>query len=142
MKRLSIIVAGCIAALLAGPSWGAEPAPSLLAQLAGNTLSAVTYSPNPPGSHNGELARVMLQAYLRPDGRALVRLWDAGRGGYTAAVERRWSLEGNKLCLDLPNQRFCAEVHVWGPRIAGAGAQPYAMLDGDLRPGNAITGTR
>jgi hypothetical protein len=34
-------------------------------------------------------------------------------------------------------------VHVWGPRIAGVGVQPsYAMLDGDLKPGNVIGGRR
>jgi hypothetical protein len=37
---------------------------------------------------------------------------------------------------------MCADVHVWGPRIAGVGAQPYAMLDGDLKPGNVIGGRR
>jgi hypothetical protein len=35
---------------------------------------------------------------------------------------------------------MCAVVHVWGPRIAGIGTQPYAMLDGDLQPGNVVGG--
>jgi hypothetical protein len=42
----------------------------------------------------------------------------------------------------LPARPLCAKVHIWGPRIAGIGTQPYAMLDGDIRPGNAITGAR
>lgn len=150
MKPLHIMVAGLLAGAsaltAAGPLSAAEPieAPPLpiVTQLAGKTLSAVTYTSTPAGSHNGALARSMLQAYLRPDGRALVRTWDAARNNYTPAMERRWTLEGNRLCLEIGTPPFCAEVHIWGARIAGLGELPYAMLDGDLRPGNAINGTR
>jgi hypothetical protein len=115
-------------------------------QLAGNTLSAVAYvprTPNMPGG--GELLRIMLQAYLRADGRALVRAWDPARNAYTAAVERDWSLTGTNFCVGLPGigpNAICADIHVWGPRIAGIGIHPYAMLDGDLQPGNALSATR
>lgn len=87
----------------------------------------------------------MLQAYLRPDGTAWVRVWDAARDAYTTATERNWTASSDRLCLDLPNPapaRICIEVHSWGPRIAGVGTAPYVMLDGDLRPGNAIRGGR
>jgi hypothetical protein len=50
----------------------------------------------------GELARIMLQAYLGADGRALVRAWDPSRDAYTAPAERRWSLSGSTFCLDVP----------------------------------------
>ena len=40
------------------------------------------------------------------------------------------------------NGPMCADVHVWGPRIAGVAAQPYAMIEGDLKPGNVIGGRR
>ena len=112
--------------------------------LAGNTLSAVTWVPRSNAAGGGALRRFVLQAYLRPDGTALVRVWDAPRNSYTRPEERRWGLSGSRLCLDLPvppgPERICAEIHEWGPRIAGVGTLPYVMLDGDLKPGNAILG--
>ena len=134
-----------VAALLAGTriSAGESPPVPLAGRLAGSTLSAVAYVPWRPGlPGGGELARLMLQAYLRPDGGAVVRVWDPNRDAYTPPAERRWSLSGDKLCIDLQTGPLCAAVHVWGPRIAGLGTRPYAMLDGDLQPGNAISGSR
>jgi hypothetical protein len=87
----------------------------------------------------------MLQAYLREDGSALIRIWDAAHNGYTRPVERSWKLSGSRLCLDVPNPgpgRICPEIHSWGQRIAGIGTAPYVMLDGDLKPGNSLLGSR
>jgi hypothetical protein len=113
----------------------------LASQLAGNTLSAVAFVPRSPGMPGGgELARIMLQAYLGTDGRALVRAWDASRAAYTALAERRWSLSGLTFCVDVPlagPRPICADVH-----IAGVGVKPYAMLDGDLQPGNILGAAR
>jgi hypothetical protein len=123
---------------------GAGGPPTAGDLLAGNTLSAVIWVPRPAAiSTGGALSRFMLQAYLRQDGTASVRVWDAARNAYTTTVERNWTGAGDKLCLDLPNPapgRICVEVHTWGPRIAGIGTAPYVMLDGDVRPGNAIRG--
>ena len=142
--------AGLVAllALSAGdPACAADLAPSLATQLGGKTLSAVAYVPHPPGTGGGALQRIMLQAFLASDGKTLVRQWISSRNLYSAPVATRWSLSDNRLCIDLPatdlpGRKLCANVHIWGPRIAGIGTQPYAMLDGDIRPGNAITGTR
>jgi len=146
MRPASIVLSAFLAAAGSGASFGAEPAPPLAARLAGHTLSAFAYVPPPPGAHAGNLARIMLQAYLGPGGRALVRSWDEARDAYTPVVERPWSLEGsNTLCVGMPGNapsRVCADVHVWGPRIAGMGVQPYVQLDGDLKPGNMIGGRR
>jgi hypothetical protein len=60
-------------------------------------------------------------------------------------AEQRWSLSGSTFCVEVPlagPQPICADIHIWGPRIAGTGVKPYAMLDGDLQPGNAIGGGR
>jgi hypothetical protein len=115
-----------------------------MAELAGHTLSAVAYVMSGPGDGGraAALQRVILQAYLAADGTTLVREWSPGRNAYTALARTRWSLSGDRLCLDLPNRQLCANVHLWAPRIAGIGTQPYAMLDGDLQPGNTITRTR
>jgi hypothetical protein len=122
------------------------PAPDLAARLIGNTLSVVAFIPRRPGGPGGgELSRLVVQAYLRPDGRALVRVWDPWHNGYTVPAERPWSLTGSTFCLDVPapgNGPMCAEVHVWGPRVAGFGSRPYAMIDGDLKPGNLVGGAR
>ena len=143
---VAALVLGLAAAASSGaavPARAAEPAPAAPGRLAGNTLNAVAFVPQTaPG--RGELARIMLQAYLRPDGRALVRVWEPAHNRYSPAAERGWSLAGKTLCIELPAgaavSSLCADVHVWGPRIAGIGTRPYAMLDGDLQPGNAIGG--
>lgn len=132
-------------------AWGAQPPPVLASQLVGNTLSAVAFVPRPAGMpgangpNGGELERIMLQAYLGIDGRALVRAWDPSHDAYTAPVERRWSLNGATFCVEVPlvgPQPICADIHIWGPRIAGVGVKPYAMLDGDLQPGDVVGGRR
>ena len=142
MKPASILLSATFAAALGGAALAAEPAPvAPLGRLAGHTLSAVLYVPTPPGSHRGNLARLMVQAYLGPGGRALVRAWDEARDAYTPVVERPWSLERSTLCVGLPSgdpPRICADVYLWGPRIAGMGTQPYVQLDGDLQPGNIL----
>ena len=122
------------------------PAPNLAARLAGNTMSVVAFVPRRPGAPGGgELTRLLVQAYFASDGRALVRVWDPWHNAYTVPADRKWSLNGTKLCLEVPapgNGPMCADVHVWGPRIAGVGTNPYAMIDGDLKPGNVIGGRR
>ena len=137
--------AGLTAFLLlvaSGPVCAAGSAPSLAAQLGGKTLSVVAYVPRPSGAGGGSLQRIVLQAYLGADGKTLLRQWVGSRNSYSRPVQTRWSLNDDTLCIDLPAGPLCAKIHVWGPRIAGIGTQPYAMLDGDLQPGNAITGTR
>jgi hypothetical protein len=143
MKRVCVVGAA-LAFLAAARPAAALDAPAVsMGQLVGNTLSAVIYTPRTTGMPGGgELARIMLQAYLEADGRALVRAWDPAQDAYTAPTTRRWSLTGSTFCLDLPvgaPHPICADIHVWGPRIAGIGIQPYAMLDGDLQPGNMLT---
>ena len=137
-------ILACAQLAVGPPALASEPAPPLLAELAGHTLSAVAYVMSPPGGDGRAptLQRIMLQAYLAADGTTLVREWSAGRNTYTALAHTRWSLSGDRLCLDLPNRPLCANVHVWAPRIAGTGTQPYAMLNGDLHPGNIITRMR
>jgi hypothetical protein len=129
-----------------GPSTKAASEPPKLGDLlAGNTLSAVIYVQRSLlASGAGVLNRFVLQAYLRRDGSALVRVWDAAHNSYSRPVERKWDLSGNALCLDVAGPgpgKICANVHVWGPRIAGIGTTPYVLLDGDLKPGNAVFGT-
>ncbi|HEV8032219.1 MAG TPA: hypothetical protein VGP42_14485 [Stellaceae bacterium] len=153
MKRTFGLILAFLSLAFGSPVKAAEPVPVLAApmpdlavRLVGNTLSAIAFIPRRPGGPGGgELTRLMLQAYFGPDGRALVRLWDPWHDAYTVPAERKWTLTGRTLCVDLPapgNGPMCADVHVWGPRIAGVGAQPYAMLDGDLKPGNVIGGRR
>src|SRR5579863_7585813 len=114
--------------LIGGIASASDAPPVLPAQLAGRTLSAVAYVPRPPGAGGGALQRIMLQAYLGADGSATVRQWVGERNSYSAPAQTRWSLVDNRLCLDLAAGKLCAVVHVWGPRIAGIGTQPYAML--------------
>jgi hypothetical protein len=146
MKRTCKVLAVLSSIALGGAAVAAEPPPVTAGQLTGNTLSAVAFVPRNAGmSGGGELARIMLQAYLGVGGQALVRAWDPARDSYTAPTALRWSLSGSTFCLDLPIRGanpICADIHIWGPRIAGVGAKPYAMLDGDLQPGNMLGASR
>jgi hypothetical protein len=146
MKRAGNILVMLLLIAPAPAAFAADPPVVTASQLAGKTLSAVAFVPRIAGmAGGGGLARIMLQAYLSGDGRALVRSWDTSRDAYTAPVQRRWSLSGSTFCVDVPlagPQPICADIHIWGPRIGGVGVKPYAMLDGDLQPGNAIGGGR
>jgi hypothetical protein len=151
MKRTGKVFVALWFSIVAGSASAAEPLPVTASQLAGKTLSAVAFVGRSAGTPSadipggGELTRIMLQAYLGPGGRAVVHAWDPGRDAYTEPVERRWSLSGSTLCVEVPlvgTQPICANVHMWGPRIAGIGVKPYTMLDGDLQPGNAIGASR
>jgi hypothetical protein len=119
-----------------------DAAPGLVGRLAGDTLNAVVYVARPAAAPSeGGLRRFAVQAYLRPDGSALVRVWNPAEDAQTPAVERNWTLSGDRFCLGVPIPgpgRICADIHIWGPRIAGVGTGPYVMVDGDLRPGNMI----
>lgn len=145
MKRTGNILAALCFAAATGTAAAAEPPAVSANQLVGNTLSAVAFVARSPDGPGGELARIMLQAYLGADGRALVRAWDPTRDAYTVPTERPWSLTGSNFCVEVPlagPRPICADIHIWGPRIGGVGVRPYAMLDGDLQPGNAIGGKR
>ena len=146
MKRAGKVLVTLWFTIAAGGALAADQPGVTASQLAGNTLSAVAFVPRGPGmAGGGELARIMLQAYLGVDGRALVRAWDPTRDAYPPPAERRWSLSGSTFCVDVPlagPQPICADIHIWGPRIAGVGVKPYAMLDGDLQPGNALGAAR
>ena len=148
MKRQGATIALILAVGLGGGARGDEAAPPLGTRLAGNTLSAVIFLPHEAPRGGGSLDRIVMQAFLRGDGSALVRRWDAAHDAYTAPGEGRWSLAGSTLCLDSRNLAaapgICVDVHVWGERIAGNTAGPgrFAMLDGDIEPGNTIVAAR
>ncbi|HJU17652.1 MAG TPA: hypothetical protein VJ770_14445 [Stellaceae bacterium] len=148
------ISAGVAVALLLAAGGGVARAqnavPATPGLLSGKTLSAMIYVRRPPSQPGpSELARFMFQAYLEADGRAWVRVWDTAADAYTRPSLREWSVTptpaGSRLCLGLPQpapDRICADLHVWGPRIAGLGVNPYVMLDGDVEPGNALIARR
>src|SRR5579862_7944750 len=81
-------------------------------QLANSTLSAVVYMSSAPGPvSDRSLRRVVLQAYLAPDGQALLRRWIGAQDSYSVPAPGRWSLDGDRLCLDASTLAFCARVH-------------------------------
>ena len=144
IKSWGVLIAITLSAAVLDGANGADVSNGM-AMLVGNTLTAVTWVPHPAASPGGgSLNRLMFQAYLRQNSIALIRVWDTARNAYTRPIERNWGLYGSRLCLDLPAPgpgRICADVHSWGPRIAGIGTAPYVMLDGDLKPGNALLAT-
>src|SRR5262249_38659267 len=71
MKGVHVALVALLAGAFATPASAAEPAVPLSSRLAGHTLNVVAWVPSPPGGRNGNLTRIMLQAYLRPDGRAM-----------------------------------------------------------------------
>ena len=139
-RLLAALLAACLG--LAATAAAQETSVPLASQLGGNTLNAVIFVPRGTTGGKGALNRLMFQAFLRQNGSALVRVWDTARDAYTAPVERRWHAEGSIFCLDIPMSEIageaCADVHVWGPRIAGTGSGRFFMLDGDIQSGNAL----
>jgi hypothetical protein len=124
----------------------AQDESSLAQRLPGNTVSAVLFLPH-QGQTGEALDRVMFQAYLQPGGSALMRRWDGSLDAYTAAAEGSWRVSGDTLCLSFPDMagpEICVETHVWGPRIAGNTAGPgrFALLDGNIEPGNSLVEAR
>ena len=148
MRALVVAIAACVAAAVPAlaenapvPMQGREVAD----RLAGNTLSAVAYLGRSNANGGGSLRRLMFQAYIRNDGSSVVRVWDPAQNAYTAPAERRWTMTDNRLCIGVPQAadgQICADVHMWGPRIAGASQVPYVMLDGDVKEGNRIESRR
>jgi hypothetical protein len=132
------------------PHSGYAPRPVIDARafFTGNTLSAVAFIPREEDEQeadsptSGALLRVMFQAYLRPDGGALVRAWDPRVGRYTPVASERWQLEGSALCLRVPffNEPgpMCFDVHLWGRNFAGHGINANGMIKGDVKPGNVL----
>lgn len=136
-----------MASLPAFAAEGPPAAPSLVAALAGNTLSGVLFVPRETGK--GEtLDRVVFQAYLRPDGSTLMRRWEPAHDAYSDIASRQWRVKGRTLCLDFPMDErvpaLCIEVHIWGPRIAGntTGKGQFAILDANIEPGNTVSAGR
>jgi hypothetical protein len=114
--------------------------------LADKTLSGVAYIPQPtpqPGIEGTpSLKTVMFQAYLRPDGSALVRAWDPATDRYTPIETRPWRGEGTTLCLTVPAfalpDALCVSLHAWGPEFGGTGVNHNAMVKGDVQQGSAL----
>src|SRR5438874_643091 len=106
LRRLAQLRAGAVLVLVslgaASPAGGADPPQILAAQLGDKTLSAVAYVPGPPGAGGG-LQRLVLQAYLAPDGSGLVRQWVIARNNYSPPERTRWSLADDILCIGLPS---------------------------------------
>ena len=146
MRRVLVAAIGLV--LACGGARAQDAAPSLATVLGDNTLAAVMFLPHEAPTGGGSLTRVMFQAYLRTNGTALVRRWDAPRDAYTTPAEAHWSVTGSTLCMNFPGLAtagdICIEVHVWGPRIAGntAGTGPFALLDGNIEPGNSLVAAR
>jgi hypothetical protein len=141
--------AAAFLALAPAIAFAQMPAPDttpLSQRLPGNTVSAVLFLPQ-EGKTGETLDRVVFQAYFRPGGGALMRRWDGARDAYTTPADGRWSISGDTLCLsfpDLAGPEICVETHTWGPRIAGNTAGPgrFALLDGNIEPGNSIIASR
>jgi hypothetical protein len=105
--------------------------------LADKTLSGVAFIPQP--NNASSLKTVMFQAYLRPDGSALVRAWDTAANRYTPTDTRPWRGERDQLCLTVPAfglpEPLCIQLHSWGVAFAGTGVNVNAMVKGDVRTG-------
>ncbi len=113
---------------------------------ADKTLSGVAFipqaTPQATVTGNSGLKTVMFQAYLRPDGSALVRAWDGATNRYTPTDTRPWRGEGSTLCLAVPAfglpEPLCIALHTWGPAFGGSGVNFQAMVKGDVRQGSAL----
>ncbi len=81
--------------------------------------------------------------YLNADHSARVRRWNEVDGKYEAVDVGSWTIddEQHTLCVVAPwphlkRDRFCMQLRVSGPVVAGHGANVRALIVGDMRPGN------
>jgi len=147
----AVLIVGAAFSIARAEEAAPAPAPAAVPldqALPGNTLAAVIFMPHEAPKGGGSLYRLMVQAFMRQNGTALVRRWDPDHDAYTAPGEGHWTLSGTTLCLDAqtlgPVPRLCFEVHMWGTRIAGntLGGDHFAMIDGDIEAGNSIVAAR
>ncbi len=121
-------------------------APDAAKDFIDKTLSGVAFIPlaTPQANIGGNsgLKTVMFQAYLRPDGTALVHAWDPATNRYTPTDTRPWRADGGTLCLTVPAfalpDALCIALHTWGPAFGGSGVNFNAMVKGDVRQGAAL----
>ena len=120
-----------------------QPPPLTREAFVGHTLSAVTFG---PGGKGKTVDAVMWQAFLQPDGGAVMRRWDTGRNAYAPAVRTTWELRGERFCLGQSpsgaSGPACVDLHGWGTTLHGIGADGRSMVKGDLKPGNLVAAAR
>lgn len=133
----------------ASESKEAKPLPKLSESLRDKTFSFnanVTFdSPVILGTGRGAQSIGSQHAivFLNADGSARLRRWDESTGRYEAVDRGNWTVDDahHTLCVvaawpALNRDRFCMELRVSGPVVAGHGTNVRALVKGDIRPGN------
>lgn len=154
MKPAAIILLAAMA--LAAPAWSADnhaarpaapPRADLKASISGNTIAFIAHVvyPQPVSLGRGKgmasVGDLHAVAFLAPDGRARLKRWNAETGAYDPVVDAAWTVTDDALCLtgswpSLRADRFCMDLRVDGPMIAGHGIGISALVKGNIRPGN------
>jgi hypothetical protein len=81
--------------------------------------------------------------FLEANGAARVRRWNLASGAYETVEAGRWTVDdpASTLCVVaswpvLKRDKFCMQLRVSGPVVAGHGTNVRALILGDIRPGN------
>lgn len=154
MTRATLLLFGAL--MLALPAWGADnpgarpaasPKADLKTSIAGNTIAFIAHVvyPQPVSLGRGKgvasVGDLHAVAFLAPDGRARLKRWNAETGAYDPVVDAAWTVTEDALCLNAPwpslrTDKFCMDLRVDGPMIAGHGIGISALVKGNIRPGN------
>jgi hypothetical protein len=124
-----------------------EPEVDLKTSLAGKTISFLAnISYDVPvvrewGKGASSIGSLLAIVLLRDDGAARIKRWNSLAGVYDPVDAGTWSIEDKVLCLmgpwpTLHRDRFCMDIRVYGPIMAGHGTNVSALIKGDIRAGN------
>ena len=113
------------------------------ATLKGSTISALVYRSFAPQrqSESGTATsdRVVLQAWLREDGTARVRVLDESRNIWRAVANETWSVQGDLFCLSAGSfgmGRLCLDTLIYGQVFSAASPKADVLVKGNWRKGN------
>lgn len=122
-----------------------DPHIDVKSTFSGSTISAQVYRsfPKPTVKAGGASSadKMIFQAWLRDDGGARVRLWDADTGAWRATADERWTVEGDLFCLSAGSlgigaPRLCLDTLIWGQVFSASGPKGEYLVKGNWKKGN------
>ncbi len=115
------------------------------ATFAGSTISALVYrSFSKPAVKAGGAStaeNLLFEAWLKEDGAARVRRWDADTGAWRPAANETWTVEGDVFCLSATSlavgmPRLCLDTIIWGQVFSASGPKGEFLVKGNWKKGN------
>lgn len=117
-----------------------DPHVDVKSTFAGSTISALVYRsfPKPTVRAGGASSadKMIFEAWLKDDGAARVRLWDADTGAWRATASETWTVQGDLFCLSAASlgigmPRLCLDTLIWGQVFSASGPKGEFIAKGN-----------